>query len=176
MPRSHLIEHRTKQLPVSLISESLQERDVDRVTQTFSLSHLIIRPSAWGTFLGQTSNLDSAPGKKPWPYRWNERARTLLVWRKASCTPSPWWMSMSMYSTRAWCFSSCVQRYEDDWSDIVQPQGWPRQYHWRSRSHWPPPSWHGEVLQTSWWPPEMNQGCLVNVKFLSIKLSMWLLD
>ena len=65
MPRSHLIEHRTKQLPVSLISESLQERDVDRVTQTFSLSHLIIGPSAWGTLLGQTSNLDSAPGKKP---------------------------------------------------------------------------------------------------------------
>jgi hypothetical protein len=24
------------------------------------------------------------------------------VWKKASSTPSPWWMSMSMYSTRRW--------------------------------------------------------------------------
>ena len=43
----NLIEHWTKQSCVSLVSNSLHQRDIDRVTQTFTLSNLLIRPCAW---------------------------------------------------------------------------------------------------------------------------------
>ena len=39
------------------------------------------------------------PGKNSPSYLWKLTVITLSVVRKASSTPSPWWMSMSTYST-----------------------------------------------------------------------------
>ena len=49
---------------------------------------------------GNAEHADHAPvpGKKS-PYLWKETVITRSVSRKASSTPSPWWMSMSTYST-----------------------------------------------------------------------------
>ena len=52
-----------------------------------------------------------------------------------------------------WPFHKISQAY-----NFVQPPGWPRRCHWHSRSHWPPPFWHGEVLQTNWLPPRQSHG------------------
>ena len=47
----NLIEHLAKQLCVSLVSDSLQQRDINRVTQTHALSNFLIRPCAWRKLL-----------------------------------------------------------------------------------------------------------------------------